>query len=82
VRAEYTALTVSGVEIGFHLGTREADPPLEGGSGLAMIWPGVGLARLRIDGLTERPFRQLPRPLRELDFADSFMGWDAAILSG
>ena len=26
--------------------------------------------------------KQLPRPLRELDFADSFMGWGAAILSG
>ncbi|WP_156653336.1 hypothetical protein [Methylobacterium sp. Leaf111] len=25
---------------------------------------------------------QLPRPLRGSDFADSFMGWGAAILSG
>ena len=41
-----------------------------------MTIPGIG-------AITATTFvTQLPRPLRELDFADSFMGWGAAILSG
>jgi len=49
---------------------------------LVLAKTGYDLRKDFADTLKDNVERQLPRPLRELDFADSFMGWDAAILSG